>query len=103
MAHIFECDVKFIHVRKRGDDANGERSGAFKEQVAAAFGEHEVTFAFLFDNDVEAGIKDAVETDRADMLVLVRHEYGFFESIFHSSVTQQIVNSAALPILVIRG
>jgi nucleotide-binding universal stress UspA family protein len=52
---------------------------------------------------VDEGLEKALQTEKPALLVIVRHDYGFFEGLFHSSVSRKILNNAALPILVLNG
>ena len=38
---------------------------------------------------------------KADLLTLVHKQYGFFEGLFHSSVSKQMANNSKIPILVL--
>ncbi len=103
ISKAFNAKIKFLHVRKK-NETNAENDGhAFREQINKVLSEEDVHYAFTLDENVASGIADAIDKDGSDMLVLARHEYGFFQNLFHSSVTQQVVNEAALPVLVIKG
>lgn len=94
--------VRFLHVRQLGEQFDQGESAAYKQQVAASFSGVDPVFTFIFENDIEEGLSDALEKEGADLLVVVRKERGFFQSLFHSSVSQQLVNEAALPVLVLK-
>jgi nucleotide-binding universal stress UspA family protein len=96
---LHNASVKFFHVRTPEDDAD---ESAYKKQVEDHFG-IEPTFSFTYNDDVEKGIEKAIGNERPSLLVVVRHDYGFFESLFHSSVSSHIINNASLPILVLNG
>lgn len=53
-------------------------------------------------NDVPSGILDYMEKKGSvDMLVLVAKKYGFFEDIFHKSVSKKVVAHTQVPTLII--
>ncbi|HKL03672.1 MAG TPA: universal stress protein [Cryomorphaceae bacterium] len=95
--------VKFMHIRKHGEESDDKKVEEFQKQVGSVFGERNPSFAFLFDDEIEDGLADAIESERPDLVVVIRHEYGFFKGLFHSSTSQRLVNNASLPILVMKG
>jgi len=94
--------VKFLHIRDEGNDEE-ENEDAYRNQVQEIFGEVTPVFTFMYNNEVEDGIQEAIDRENPSVLVVVRHDYGFFESLVHSSVSRSIVNNASLPILVLNG
>lgn len=102
LAQQHEAIVRFLHVRQLGEQFDQSESAAYKQQVASSFSGNQPVFTFIFENDIEEGLSDALEKEGADLLVVVRKERGFFQSLFHSSVSQQLVNEAALPVLVLK-
>ncbi len=53
--------------------------------------------------DVASGITEFVEAQHASLLMTVPKTYGFFESLFHRSVTKKLAHHTRLPLLVLRG
>ncbi len=102
LAQEHDAMVRFLHVRQLGEQFDQNESAAYKQQVAASFSGVDPVFTFIFENDIEEGLSDALEKEGADLLVVVRKDRGFFQSLFHSSVSQQLVNEAALPVLVLK-
>ncbi|MEM9052682.1 MAG: universal stress protein [Bacteroidota bacterium] len=99
LAKKTDASVKFFHVRTSEDTVDDSE---YKTQVEEYFGV-EPTFSFTYNEDVEAGIESVIKTENPSVLAVVRHDYGFFESIWHSSVSRHIINNASLPILVLNG
>ena len=58
-------------------------------------------FHFKEDEDVEEGILDYIDEKEFDLLVVVAHQRGFWEKLFHKSVSKALVKEAKLPILVL--
>jgi nucleotide-binding universal stress UspA family protein len=96
-----EAVIRFLHVRHTDKTIDLAESEAYKSQMAKVFDRKTPVFTFIFDNDIEEGLSEALEKDGTDLLVVVQHERGFFQSLFHSSISQQLVNEAALPVLVL--
>lgn len=99
-----DAEVKFIHIRTEGmgsDDSNVEE---YKNQIDSIFHKDtKTTFAYLYEDDVDKGIAETIQMENPDLVIVVHHEYGFIEGLFHTSVSKSIINKAALPILVLKG
>lgn len=98
LARITEAHVKFFHVRKPDEEKDVE---GYKKQVSNYFTDVHPTYAFTENQDISEGIEETIKKEKPSLLVVVRHDYGFFESIWHSSVSREIINNASLPILVL--
>jgi nucleotide-binding universal stress UspA family protein len=103
IAKAYESHLRFLHVRKDNEKSELEESDAFKSQMRDVFGKTELKFSFVIDSDIDHGIEEALAMHPAELLITVRHEYGFFEGLFRSSVSQKLINHAAMPILIIKG
>lgn len=103
LAEDCNAKVKFMHIRKHGEESDDAKVEEFQKQVGLVLGEQNPSFAFLFDDEIEDGLADAIESERPDLVISIRHEYGFFKGLFHSSTSQRLVNNASLPILVMKG
>lgn len=101
LAKRFDSTVKFLHVRQ--SDKEYPDTDACKAQIREVFGDRKASFSFIHDDDIDEGIEETVKREHPDLLVVVRHEYGFFRNLFRSSVSRQVVNSAKLPILVLKS
>jgi nucleotide-binding universal stress UspA family protein len=100
-----EAEVKFIHVRAPGsEELDQSEIDAYRDQVESIFDpETKSSFAYVYDEDPEEGIANTIKMERPDLIIVIHHSYGFFEGMFHSSVSQNIINRASLPILVMKG
>jgi nucleotide-binding universal stress UspA family protein len=57
-------------------------------------------YAFLENDDIEAGINDYVLNNPVDMIAMVERKVSFFEKLFHKSITKQVAHHIKLPLLV---
>ena len=94
--------LDFLHIRKHSEESDDDKIGKFRNQLDRIFGEGKTRITYLFDNEVNEGIQDGIETHNPDVLVVVRHAYGFFEGLFRSSVSRKLISESALPILVLQ-
>lgn len=100
LAKLTKAEVKFFHVRKSDEQPDEE---GYKKQIDGYFEDVNPTFSFTYNDNIAKGIEATIKKENPSLLVVVRHDYGFFESIWHSSVSRQIINNASLPILVLNG
>lgn len=100
LAERFDSSIKFLHVRQKGEEVNPE---GYKELVHGVFTTKRPMFSFIEDDDIDEGIEEAVKRENPDLLITVQHDYGFFRGLFRSSVSRKIIQSAKLPVLVLRG
>ncbi len=100
MANAFGCEINFVHIAKTDEKVD---NSAYKKQVSEFLDEKNQNFKIVQNNDIEVGISEAIKNAQPDLLVAVRHSYGFFEGLFHSSVSQHIVNTSSIPVLVVTG
>ena len=57
--------------------------------------------SIIRDEDISKGLMDFCEESSADLLIVVAKHTSFFKRFFHKSVTKDLVNHEALPILVL--
>ncbi len=61
----------------------------------------EHTFSFLENKDYEAEILDYIITHHIDLLVVISKKRGFFENLFHKSISKKLTMHSPIPILVL--
>ena len=59
----------------------------------------EVTFNIIENQHVEAAILDYVQANQVNMLAMLNHKHGFFESLFHESRTRKMAYHTKVPLL----
>lgn len=102
IAEKSSAKIEFLHIRKQGENVDDEKLAEYQDQLNRTFGESRPRIAYLYDNEVHEGIEEAIESKRPELLVVVRHKYGFFEGLFKSSVSKQLISKSKLPILVLQ-
>lgn len=65
------------------------------------FEDENVDFHIVESDEVEASVMDFVNTHRSNLLAVLNHKRGFFESIFHSSLTKKLAYHSKTPLLVL--
>lgn len=65
------------------------------------FAKEKVTFHTVRSNDVEDSILDFIKLHRSDLLAVAKHKRGFWDSLFHSSLTKKLAMHIDIPLLVL--
>jgi|SRR5690554_1920632 len=94
--------VEFLHIRKQGENIEDRKLAEYQDQLNRTFGDNRSRISYLYDEEIHDGIQDAIESKRPELLVVVRHKYGFFEGLFRSSISKQLISESKLPILVLQ-
>lgn len=59
-------------------------------------------YYFINSPNVIKGILDFAEEHRAEMLIALPHRYSFFQSLMHSSISQQLASNSSVPVLLLK-
>lgn len=102
IAEKSNAKIEFLHIRKQGENIEDRKLAEYQEQLSRTFGENRSRIAYLYDDEVHEGIEDAIQSKRPELLVVVRHKYGFFEGLFRNSISKQLISESRLPILVLQ-
>lgn len=102
IAEKSSAKIEFLHIRKQGENIENQQLANYQEQLNRTFGENRSRIAYLYDDEVQEGIEEAIQSKRPELLVVVRHKYGFFEGLFRNSLTKQLISESKLPILVLQ-
>jgi nucleotide-binding universal stress UspA family protein len=95
----FDSELLFVNVM---EDDYINRLDA-EEKIAGFFPGARLSFYFLEDTDVCKSVCTFTEEQDGDMLVLVRHNYSFFERIFHPSITKKMVLHPQFPMFILHA
>jgi len=101
-ARSFDSAIHFIHVSTKNKAESWEHTEIYKliEQVLDKDKEH--SFKSLHGKSILESVNQYVEESQADLLVVVKHQEHFMESIFHESVSREISLNSKIPVLVMR-
>jgi|SRR5690554_1916037 len=102
IAEKSNAKIEFLHIRKQGENVDDKNLAEYQNQLNRTFGENRSRIAYLFDNEIDKGIEEAIESKRPELLVVVRHNYGFFEGLFKNSLSKQLIAESKMPILVLQ-
>lgn len=97
-ALVDKFDAKFlaIHVDKEPVAVGDDESAAW----LAPFNGVRPELVTIVSDDVAEGVDEYVNANAVDLLAVIRHEYGFFEGLFHRSVSRKLSMYVDCPMLV---
>ncbi|MBL7807414.1 MAG: universal stress protein [Saprospiraceae bacterium] len=102
-ARRFDAQIHFVHVGPGGErDLEAQR-----ERFEASFGDSGYDKPFIFSKMVSEDIVGALYEyafyHRIDLLVFVTHHRSFWDNILHKSITNEVLASSDLPLLIIHS
>ena len=96
-----EASIDFLLIVNEENEADTKidrlKSADFDDKFDAQY--H--PFHIRGNDDVEEGVLDYIENKDFDLLVVVSHQRGFWEGLFHKSVSKSLVKHATMPVLVL--
>ena len=101
IAGIFNAQIQICHIGKTlqpliKDDNNSTTVSA---ELENALNETNHTYEEIAASDVFKGLEEAIENWEPDLLVMVPHKYGLWESIWHKSKTIKMAKRTHIPLL----
>ena len=97
IAKKFGASIECIYIETEGNEVKDVIVANWK----LLFAEHKVEFHTIRSNDVEDAILDFIKLHRIDLLAVAKHKRGFWDSLFHSSLTKKLAMHSTVPLLVL--
>ncbi|MFT6868456.1 MAG: nucleotide-binding universal stress UspA family protein [Cyclobacteriaceae bacterium] len=97
---LYGCNTSVLHVFEEGDPKelkNKLKDITFHRYLSQVAHDHDA----VVNKSVFDGIIDYINEKRPELMVAIPRGRGFFEGIFHSSVTEKMVYHAQIPILIL--
>lgn len=97
----FDADLHLVHILTAKDRLNPSQASAFKEQFAQLANYPQLTF-HVVDADgrtVVEALEDFADENDIQLLATRTHHRGFFEKLFHPSLSKQLAVHAKIPMI----
>lgn len=101
-AELFDSSIHFIHISSREKTENWDDSETYRLVMQAIEKNKRHTFTSLYGRDIIETVNRYVNDCNADILVVVKHQHYFLDSIFHESLSKEISLYSKVPVLVMR-
>lgn len=99
LSRLFNARVQCLYIKNDDDpDDIDERINEWK----IYYRDENVDLFNINGRDVEQTIIDFIENQSTNLLVMRTHKRGFFESLFHSSLTKKMAYHTKIPLLIFR-
>jgi len=96
LAKAFNATVRIFHLE------TGNKTSGLTHQLAELLSDVKYSFHYEFSrSDIKQSIDEFAEDYEADMLCLIRRKRGFWERIFHESVTSRKASDSTIPLLIL--
>lgn len=95
IAKGFKAEIECIYVKTPGSEVNEVIIADWK----LIFKEEKVTFHTIESKDVEDTITDFIALHNINMFAILHHKRGFWESLFHTSLTKKLALHLKVPLL----
>lgn len=97
LAAAFGAHVDCLHVRTAGSEVKDVVVADWKLLLKS----EDITFHIIENDNVEEGILWFLESHQTNLLALLNHKRGFFEGLFHTSLTKKLAFHSKVPVLAI--
>ncbi|HCF03552.1 universal stress protein [Flavobacterium sp.] len=95
LAHKAKAKVKCLYVKTSNSDVSNATIAEWKEE----FKSEPIDFYIIEDDDVQVIITDFIMYKEVDILIMLPYKRGFFEGLFHTSLTKKLATDFEIPIL----
>jgi len=101
IAYNLGAQIDLVHVQHPDEEAfSAELKQQIREMYQAETGQEHLQIHEIQNESAADGLATFVEQRATDLLAVSTHKRGFFESLFHRSVTRRLALYAAKPLLV---
>jgi len=101
-ASLFDSNIHFIHISSKENAEDWDNSDTYRLVMREIEKNKRHSFKSLYGKKILESVAQYVEECHGDLLVVVKHQHYFLESIFHESVSNEISLNSKVPVLVMR-
>ncbi|MEJ6979220.1 universal stress protein [Pedobacter sp. P351] len=97
------CNARILvsHISPFGISETDSENTKHSIQDLLSQEEPKIVYASIKGVNIPKRLIEISGSGKADLLALVHKQYGFFEGLFHSSVSKQMANSSKIPLLIL--
>ena len=101
-AEAFDSNIHFVNISSKESDVNQENSEVYQEIMKITNKNPRYVYEQLIGKNVIESVNQYVENNNADLLVAIKHQHYFLETLFHKSITDEISLNSKVPVLIMR-
>jgi nucleotide-binding universal stress UspA family protein len=96
----FKPIIQVLHVASKPNDFKSElKFIGFKQLVQERIGYENIQFKMIFNKNIVKGILEIINSESADMLLMLKEHEGFFKSLFETNKTEKISHFLKIPMI----
>jgi nucleotide-binding universal stress UspA family protein len=98
-----DVELQVVNIDKDAKHRNADPERLAEETVLHdILKEYHPRYYYNKESDIINGILDFAKGHHAQMVIALPHKYSFFQSLLHSSVSQQLTVHSAVPVLLLK-
>ena len=101
-ASLFDSNIHFIHISSKEKPEEWSNSITYQMVMQEIEKNKRHLFKSLYGKRIIESVNQYVEECNAEVLVVVKHQHYFLESIIHESVSDEISLISKVPVLIMR-
>ncbi|MDB4923656.1 universal stress protein [Mucilaginibacter sp.] len=96
-------DLLVVNINNKGKGSTDD-TGKMAEGTAlyAALKPYDPKYYFINETDIINGILQFAKHNDAQIVIALPHKYSFLQSLLHTSVSRQLLENAAVPVLILK-
>lgn len=102
VAESFKSNIHFLHVSNKEDAFLPKDIEIYRTMMQIIKANSKHRFESMYGKDVTESINQYILANEVDLVVMVKHEHFFLDSLFHDSVSEKMVLSSKVPVLIMR-
>ena len=99
---LSELHTPLMVVNVKQDDTINAETTEQKTALETLLSDNNASFHTVENEDTIEGIMDFSLANRASLIIVLPKDHGFFNGLFHSSVTKKLAWHSSIPLLVLR-
>jgi nucleotide-binding universal stress UspA family protein len=99
-ARAFNATTTCVHLQMGGSAGEELKLEDLRDRFAIEEETANISFDMIPSGDVEQGLIDYADKNKADLIAMLSHRRGFLDRLFHRSHTKQMTLHSHLPLLI---
>lgn len=101
-AKAFDANIHFLHISPREKAAEWEKSETYREMQQIVTQHKGYVFHNIYSKHVIDTVNQYVDDHNADLLVVVKQQHYFLDTLFHESISNRISLNSKVPVMIMR-
>ncbi len=101
-AKVFNSRIHFLHISQKEKAFLPEDTDAYRTMMQIIESNKTHVFKSLYGKDIVDSIQQYIQKNEADLLVVVKHERFFLDTLFHNSLSEELSMKSKIPLLIMR-